>query len=171
MFSLARGVGRLGRFGRFRHVAPLRLQCPSASCQGLQSFATISRPQELHRHRKRLEGFGKDAPPGDEKTLGDCRNLLKDDDWFARKVAVDAIAKVSQKGDEVQLALLYKHLEDDDIFVREAAVDAVVQVAQPQDEVAVTKVSMRLSDEGRGGSWSSRLQRRCARHGALDRHV
>ena len=34
---------------------------------GLQSFATISRPQELHRHRKRLEGFGKDAPPGDEK--------------------------------------------------------------------------------------------------------
>ena len=27
------------------------------------------------------------------QTLGDCRNLLKDDDWFARKVAVDAIAK------------------------------------------------------------------------------
>eukprot|EP00434_Breviolum_minutum_P012424 symbB.v1.2.010944.t1/scaffold724.1/size168915/2 len=109
-------------------------------------FATISRPQELHRHRKRLEHFG-DAPQGDTKTLGDCRQLLKDEDWFARKVAVDTIAKVSMKGDETQLSLLYTALEDDDIFVREAAVDAVVQVAQQKDAVAISKVSVCLGDE------------------------
>ncbi|CAL1160826.1 unnamed protein product, partial [Cladocopium goreaui] len=71
------------------------------------------------RHRKRLENFGKDAPSGDAKVLDDCRQLLKDEDWFARKVAVETIAKVSKKGDETQLSLLYTALEDDDIFVRE----------------------------------------------------
>eukprot|EP00435_Cladocopium_sp_Y103_P059963 s551_g21.t1 len=110
-------------------------------------FATISRPQELHRHRKRLENFGKDAPSGDAKVLDDCRQLLKDEDWFARKVAVETIAKVSKKGDETQLSLLYTALEDDDIFVREAAVDAVVQVALPEDAVAVSKISVCLTDE------------------------
>ncbi|CAK9050473.1 unnamed protein product [Durusdinium trenchii] len=85
------------------------------------AFAAISRPQQLHRHRKRLEGFGKDVAAGD--------------------------AKVSMKGDETQLSLLYTALEDEDIFVREAAVDAVVQVAHPQDPLALSKVSVSLSDE------------------------
>eukprot|EP00913_Durusdinium_trenchii_P007796 g7317.t1 len=76
------------------------------------AFAAISRPQQLHRHRKRLEGFGKDVAAGDAKTLADCRELLKDDDWFARKVAVDTLRQVSMKGDETQLSLLYTALED-----------------------------------------------------------
>ncbi|CAE7264851.1 unnamed protein product [Symbiodinium microadriaticum] len=109
--------------------------------------AVVSRAQELHRHRKRLDGFGKDAPRGDAKTLGACRELLKDEDWFARKTAVDTLKQVAGRGEENHLALLYKHLEDEDIFVREAAVDAVAEVAEPEDVVAVSKVSLRLADE------------------------
>eukprot|EP00438_Fugacium_kawagutii_P006338 Skav217726 [mRNA] locus=scaffold308:156170:159683:- [translate_table: standard] len=77
-----------------------------------RSFATISRPQELHRHRKRLENFGRDVSRGHAETLAACGQLLTDTDWFARKVAVETIAKVSQKGDETQLSLLYTALEE-----------------------------------------------------------
>lgn len=110
-------------------------------------MATFSRPQDLHRHRKRLEGFGKDAAPGDSKTLAACGDLLKDDDWYARKVAVDTMSRVAKHGDEAQLSLLYKHMEDEDIFVREAAVDAVAAIGPRMDDVCVSKVAMRLADE------------------------
>ncbi|CAE8608130.1 unnamed protein product, partial [Polarella glacialis] len=121
----------------------LRLDVASAA----RLMATLSKPQELHRHRKRLESFGKDAAKGDSKTLAACHDLLKDDDWFARKTAIDTIAKVANQGDEAQLSLLYRHLEDSDIFVREASVDAVMEIARPEDDVAVSKLSMRLADD------------------------
>eukprot|EP00811_Abedinium_folium_P000068 NODE_10061_length_1379_cov_6.650958.p1 GENE.NODE_10061_length_1379_cov_6.650958~~NODE_10061_length_1379_cov_6.650958.p1 ORF type:complete len:307 (-),score=84.25 NODE_10061_length_1379_cov_6.650958:383-1303(-) len=107
----------------------------------------LTRPQELHRHRKRLDGFAKGAPRGDAGVLAACQDLLRDEDWYARKVAIDAIAGVAKPHDEQQLALLYKHLSDDDIFVREAAVDAVGMLAQRFDNVAVTEIAMRLVDE------------------------
>eukprot|EP00929_Paragymnodinium_shiwhaense_P013504 TRINITY_DN121352_c0_g1_i1.p1 TRINITY_DN121352_c0_g1~~TRINITY_DN121352_c0_g1_i1.p1 ORF type:complete len:278 (+),score=48.53 TRINITY_DN121352_c0_g1_i1:72-836(+) len=112
-----------------------------------RSFGAFSKPQELHRHRKRLEGFARDAPKGDSKTLASCHDLLKDEDWFARKTAVDAIGKVANPGDDQQLEVLYKHLDDNDIFVREAAVDAVAALARKGDDIAVSKIAMRLADE------------------------
>ncbi|CAK9045354.1 unnamed protein product, partial [Durusdinium trenchii] len=141
----------LGAMRSVAQVVRARARCGTLPRSGhridFAAFAAISRPQQLHRHRKRLEGFGKDVAAGDAKTLADCRELLKDDDWFARKVAVDTLRQVSMKGDETQLSLLYTALEDEDIFVREAAVDAVVQVAHPQDPLALSKVSVSLSDE------------------------
>lgn len=58
-----------------------------------QRSAVRSAPSAASRHRKRLEGFGKDAPKGDSRTLAQCDDLLRDDDWFARKTAVDTIGK------------------------------------------------------------------------------
>jgi len=112
-----------------------------------RSLASYTKPQELHRHRKRLDGFGKGVPQGDSQTLLACRDLLRDEDWFARKTAIDVIGKVALKADEEQLSLLYNHLEDDDIFVREASVDATKAVAQAGDDVAISKLAMRLADE------------------------
>merc|ERR1719171_2800368 len=80
----------------------LRWESRSSRC-----LAAMSRPQELHRHRKRLEGFGKDVQKGDPRTLAACRDLLKDDDWYARKTAVDVIGRVANPGDEDQLSTLY----------------------------------------------------------------
>jgi len=119
----------------------------SAVRQQRRLFAAFQNPRDLHRHRKRLDSFGKDAAKGDTKTLAACRDLLFDDDWFARKTAIDTIGKVANRGDETQLSVLYKHLEDTDIFVREAAVDAVAEVAQTADNVAISKLAMRLADE------------------------
>jgi len=119
--------------------------CRALAAQ-LRCFA-ISRPQELHRHRKRLEGIGKDDPHGEAKTLSAREDLQRDDDWYARKTAVDAIGRVANQGDEVQLSLLYKHAEDEDIFVREASVDSIAEIARPGDDVAVSKLAMRLADE------------------------
>jgi len=136
---------RLDNFSALRRLLVATTGTPRPSVT--RWMAAFARPQDLHRHRKRLDGFGKDASKGDSKTLAACGDLLKDDDWYARKVAVDTIARVAKHGDEAQLSLLYKHMEDEDIFVREAAVDAVAAIAPPTDDVCVSKVAMRLADE------------------------
>mmetsp|Transcript_45480 Transcript_45480/g.105457 ORF Transcript_45480/g.105457 Transcript_45480/m.105457 type:complete len:247 (-) Transcript_45480:44-784(-) len=112
-----------------------------------RSFAVRMKPQELHKHRKRLDGFGKDAGKGDSEILAKCRQLLGDQDWYSRKVAVDTLAKVSVKGSKEELRELYKHLEDEDIFVREAAVDAVAEVASQGDDEAIARLAAKLVDE------------------------
>mmetsp|Transcript_63361 Transcript_63361/g.151191 ORF Transcript_63361/g.151191 Transcript_63361/m.151191 type:complete len:249 (-) Transcript_63361:11-757(-) len=113
----------------------------------VRGFAIHMKPQELHRHRKRLDGFGKDAAVGDSQVLAECRQLLGDHDWYSRKVAIDTLARVSVKGSKEELPVLYKHLEDEDIFVREASVDAVAVVANRGDNEAVAKMAARLVDE------------------------
>jgi len=154
-FTNHRGRNPLTCCQEFR---PLLVQC-DMGCQMLLPMTArvpvqiairlkmTMRPQDLHKHRKRLEGFGDNVPRGHQETLLKCRPLLLDDDWYARKVAVNAIMKVAKPGDEVQLSLLYKHLQDSDIFVREAAVDAVAEIAKQADNMAISKVAMCLADE------------------------
>mmetsp|Transcript_13753 Transcript_13753/g.29992 ORF Transcript_13753/g.29992 Transcript_13753/m.29992 type:complete len:248 (-) Transcript_13753:99-842(-) len=145
----ATGRGPLLNLQRSAHLKALSCCTFQQSLRpsGSRAFAAFSRPQELHRHRMRLKGFGENVSRGDVPTLQQCQDLLKDNDWYARKVAVDAIAKVAKPADEQYLSLLYKHLEDEDIFVREASVDAVAALARQGDAVAVSKVAIRLADE------------------------
>mmetsp|Transcript_56241 Transcript_56241/g.150238 ORF Transcript_56241/g.150238 Transcript_56241/m.150238 type:complete len:249 (-) Transcript_56241:45-791(-) len=132
--------------------APRVLQgdCVSlASCPRtlMRCMASYTKPRELHRHRKRLEGFGKGAQKGDEKVLADCHKLLQDTDWFARKTAVDVIGQVANRGSAHELKVLCSYLEDSDIFVREATVDAIAATANPGDTEIIGRLAMRLVDE------------------------